>query len=72
VSVLAICRTVPPVWPSLRRLIEERVQSRVFFKYFKVNLANECPFWTVEGKCSSEGDCTRPSVHSAARARRLH
>lgn len=33
------------------------LQKRIFFKYYKVNLEQECPFWEEDGQCMMK-DCS--------------
>eukprot|EP00916_Digyalum_oweni_P008856 GHVL01014795.1.p1 GENE.GHVL01014795.1~~GHVL01014795.1.p1 ORF type:complete len:438 (+),score=57.35 GHVL01014795.1:56-1369(+) len=37
--------------------IVKRLQSRIFFSYFKVDLSGECPFWAAKRICESPEKC---------------
>lgn len=32
-----------------------QITSRIFFRYFRVNLERPCPYWDEDGQCSMEG-----------------
>jgi len=41
------------VFPAISKLVQTQ-----FFKYFKVSLASECPYWAMNRICTSGGGCT--------------
>lgn len=35
-----------------------RIQQKTFFKFFKVDLESECPFWAMQVMCGAAGGCS--------------
>lgn len=48
----------PAAAPNLMHVrLSPAILTRTFFKYFKVNLEQECPFWEEDGQCFMR-DCS--------------
>ncbi|CAN0020420.1 unnamed protein product [Ascophyllum nodosum] len=50
-------RTVDAATKSSFMPLLKQLQKRIFFKYYKVNLEMECPFWEDDGQCMMR-DCS--------------